>query len=151
MNALRTESPPLSATVPETRDSSSKIIFNLFNGPRTVTPSSGTVQKVLPGSEDVKQFVTGPTGSIRGIFSIPDPTINGNPSFLTGERVFRLSSSETNAIESVKTFAQSIYRARGILNTVQETVTRTRNGEVVTENVEDDRSCLLYTSPSPRD
>ena len=28
MNALRTESPPLSATVPGTRDSSSKIIFN---------------------------------------------------------------------------------------------------------------------------
>ena len=139
MNALKTESPPLSAVVPETRTSSSKIIFNLFNGPRTVTPESGTVQKILPGSEDVKQFVTGPTGSIRGIFSIPDPTVNGNPSFLTGERVFRLSSSETNAIENVRTFAQSIYRARGILNTVQETVTRTRNGEVVTENVEDDR------------
>ena len=139
MNALKTETPPLSATVPETRDSSSKIIFNLFNGARTVTPSSGTVQKILPGGEDMTQFVTGPTGSIRGIFKIPDPTVSGNPTFLTGERVFRLSSSATNAIESVKTFAQSIYRARGILNTVQETVTRTRNGEVTTENVEDDR------------
>ena len=139
MNALRTETPPLSATVPETRDSSAKIIFNLFNGPRTVTPASGTVDKILPGNEDMKQFVTGPTGSIRGIFSIPDPTVAGNPAFLTGERVFRLSSSETNAIENVRTHAQSIYRARGILNTVVETVTRTRNGEVVTETVEGNR------------
>ena len=83
MNALRTDTPPLSATVPETRDSSAKIIFNLFNGPRTVTPASGTVDKILPGNEDMKQFVTGPTGSIRGIFSIPDPTVFGNPPFLT--------------------------------------------------------------------
>ena len=81
-----------------------------------------------PGDEDNDRFVTGPTGRVSGIFNIPDPTVSGNPQFKTGDRVFRLTSSATNAIEEVRTFAEATYSAKGSLNVVQDTVTRTRDG-----------------------
>ena len=37
-------------------------------------------------------------GSLTGLFQIPDPNVAGNPQFQTGERLFRLTSSATNAV-----------------------------------------------------
>jgi len=125
---LTTTNPPSQAEVPVDRDTPSTLTVQLFNGTRTITPSSGTSIKLLPGDEDNDRFVTGPTGRVSGIFNIPDPTVSGNPQFKTGDRVFRLTSSATNAIEEVRTFAEATYSAKGSLNVVQDTVTRTRDG-----------------------
>jgi len=122
------------------RDSVLQFTMNIFTGPRTQEPESGKVRKLLPPGEDGSVFITGPTGKISGVFQIPDPTAPGNPAFKTGERLFRLTSSRINEAddvnnEGVETYAQAIYEARGFLNTVEETVTRTRNGEVWQEEV----------------
>ena len=122
------------------RDSVLQFTMNIFTGPRTQEPESGKVQKLLPPGEDGSVFITGPTGKISGVFTIPDPNAPGNPAFKTGERLFRLTSSRINEaddvnLEGVETYAQAIYEARGFLNTVEETVTRTRNGEVWQEEV----------------
>ena len=46
-------------------------------------------------------------GSLEGLFQIPDPNVAGNPKFQTGERLFRLTSSSTNATNpEPETFAQ---------------------------------------------
>ncbi len=136
---LTTTNPPTQAEVPTDRSTPSTLTVQLFNGTRTITPSSGTSIKLLPGDEDNDRFVTGPTGRVSGIFNIPDPTVPGNPQFKTGDRVFRLTSSATNAVESVRTFAEATYAAKGTLNVVQDTVTRTRDGILTRDQVSESR------------
>ena len=139
-NALLAQTnPPTQAEVPTDRNTPSTLTVNLFNGTRTITPESGTSIKVLPGDEESDRFVTGPTGSVSGIFNIPDPLTPGNPRFETGDRLFRLTSSPTNAVESVRTFAEAIYSAKGTLNVVQQTATRTRDGIITRDNVREER------------
>ena len=49
-------------------------------------------------------------GSLTGLFQIPDPNVAGNPQFQTGERLFRLTSSATNAVNpEPETFAHPIF------------------------------------------
>ena len=76
-------------------------------------------------------LVTSASGRIKGVFSIPDPKIKGNPKFRTGEISFRLTSSPTN-ITSVDpiTAGESNYQAVGVLRTEQETIIATRNAEI---------------------
>ena len=83
-----------------------------------ITPSGGS----LGGN-----IVTDANGAVSGTFAIPDPTNNSNPRWRTGERVFRLTSSSTDDRTSdVETSAEADYIARGILETVQETIISTR-------------------------
>ena len=67
----------------------------------------------------------------------------GNPAFKTGERQFRLTSSKINEADDVNLevlkHIESI-TARGFLNTIEETVTRTRNGQLFQEEVFEARS-----------
>ena len=94
-----------------------------------VTPTGGSAGGDL---------ITSAAGKISGIFSIPDPNTRGNPQFRTGDRVFRLTSSVTNATSpEPETFAQATYSATGILTTTQETFIATRNARVVTRSVEE--------------
>ena len=76
-------------------------------------------------------LVTSASGRIKGVFSVPDPKIQGNPKFRTGEISFRLTSSPTN-ITSVDpiTAGETNYQAVGVLRTEQETIIATRNAEV---------------------
>ena len=101
--------------------------FDKTNVSALVTPTGGSEGDTL---------VTTAAGKISGVFRIPDPNQNGNPRFRTGDRVFRLTSSQNNVVEpEPETFAQAIYSATGILNTVQETIIATRNARVEVRNV----------------
>ena len=84
-----------------------------------VTPTGGTA-----GSN----IVTDTNGTATGTFSIPDPNDNSNPRFRTGTRVFRLTSSSTNTDDrtAIATSAEADYSAKGMLDTVQETIISTR-------------------------
>ena len=64
----------------------------------------------------------------QSTFSIPDPNDNSNPRFRTGTRVFRLTSSSTNTNDrtAIATSAGADYSAKGMLETVQETIISTR-------------------------
>jgi hypothetical protein len=85
-------------------------------------------------------LTTDAAGNLSGVFAIPDPKVSGNPRFRTGERMFRLTSDINNSEESVETFAQALYSAKGILNTVQETIIATRNGRVETTDISQSRA-----------
>ncbi len=87
-----------------------------------ITPSSGA------------NLDTDNNGSVSGTFTIPDPTNNANPRWRTGTRVFRLTSSQNNASSDVETSAESDYVARGILETVQNTIISTREPQLVRTN-----------------
>lgn len=101
--------------------------FDKTNVTALVTPSGGS----LGGN-----LITSAAGKIEGTFAIPDPNVQGNSRFRTGDRVFRLTSSSVNAINpEPETFAQSIYSATGILSTIQETIISTRNARVEVRNV----------------
>ena len=100
--------------------------FDKTNVSNLVTPLNGSLGGAL---------ITSAAGKVVGTFLIPNPNVNGNPRFRTGDRQFRLTSDIQNRETNVETFAQAIYSATGILNTIQETIIATRNGRIVTNNV----------------
>ena len=106
-----------------------------------VTPTSAS------GQSDHQQNVKGGKmfsdggGSLTGLFQIPDPNVAGNPQFQTGERLFRLTSSNTNAVNpEPETFAQALFSSTGILRNIQEEILATRNGRIEVTNVSDTRT-----------
>ncbi len=91
-----------------------------------VTPNGGS----LGGN-----LVTDVNGAVSGTFAIPDPKVNSNPRWRTGQRVFRLTSSSANTLSSaVETSAEADYLAKGALETVQETIISTREPLTVRES-----------------
>ena len=116
------------------------IDIRLRGGTRLIDSSTGLERFAAPGATAGSALVSDAGGFLSGFFDIPDPNVAGNPVFETGDRTLRLSSSAENADESIETFAQANYSAKGILETKQETFTATRNGRVetreVTENVQ---------------
>ena len=98
-----------------------------------VTPASSTYSTVdTPIAES--PLVTTATGKVEGTFVIPDPKVDGNPQFNTGDLEFRLTSSNFNGMVSVETrpgtAGSAIYSAAGLLETQQETIIATRNAQV---------------------
>ena len=100
-----------------------------------ITPSGGS----LGGN-----LVTDANGSVSGTFAIPDPTVNSNPRWRTGDRTFRLTSSSTNSMDAaaVETAANAEYVARGLLNTVRDTIVSTREFRGVRTTVTDQQQVL---------
>ena len=97
-----------------------------------VTPTGGA----LGGN-----LVSDANGALSGSFAIPDPTVDANPRWRTGTRVFRLTSSSTNDLNSVvETSAEGDYTARGSLETVRETIVSTREPRIVRENTTENRT-----------
>lgn len=80
------------------------------------------------------------TGTIKGKFIIPDPKVDGNPKFKTGERVFRLTNSPAN--ENLPTVSRSDtkYTARGWVDVTQETFYSTRAFMESAEAIAGDRT-----------
>ena len=89
-------------------------------------------------------MVTDANGSVSGTFAIPDPTVNTNPRWRTGDRTFRLTSSSTNSMDAaaVETAADAEYVARGLLNTVRDTIVSTREFRGVRTTVTDQQQVL---------
>ena len=102
-----------------------------------VTPTGGA----LGGN-----LTTDNNGAVSGTFSIPDPTVNTNPRWRTGDRVFRLTSSSTNNSTDVETAAEADYVARGILETVQNTIISTREPQLVRQSTNETRSITRTTT-----
>lgn len=86
-----------------------------------------------------RRLLTDRRGSLRGAFYIPSPSDDANPRWETGERVFKLTVSETNQIglpgSTDSSNAQATFVASGVLERVQETVLSIRNADIVTETL----------------
>ena len=101
-------------------------IFPFFDGvdiSTYVTPTGSTAGAAL---------TTDAAGTASGIFALPTPTVDTNPRWRVGKRVFRLTSSSTNVKTEglVTTSAETDYTAKGLVQTVQGTVMSTRETTV---------------------
>jgi len=98
-----------------------------------VTPDGGS----LGGN-----LITDANGSVTGTFAIPDPKVDANPRWRTGQRLFRLTSSSTNSQTNsdVETAANAEYIARGLLETVRETILSSREARVEMRSVTENQS-----------
>ena len=65
-------------------------------------------------------LVTDINGNITLTFDIPQGT------FLTGEKLFRLTDSNTDSLSDVTTATELIFRAQGLLKTTEEGIVSTR-------------------------
>ena len=106
-----------------------------------VTPSGGS----LGGS-----LITDANGAVSGTFAIPDPKVDSNPRWRTGERVFKLTSSSTNAtdISLISTSAEAAYTASGVIETKQELIISTREAQVRRTTVNEDRTTTRSNTTS---
>ena len=127
-------------------------LYCFFDGQEVnkyITPLSGFTTDAADVSGVVQQespLITSATGKVQGIFSLPDPLIEGNPKFRTGEITFRLTSSTTDVrSKDPETAGNAIYQAVGILETEQETIIATRNATIATRSVSEDTA---FTSTS---
>ena len=107
-----------------------------------VTPSGGS----LAGNLN-----TDANGAVSGTFAIPDPNVDANPRWRTGKRVFRLTSSSTNAnlnSSDSATSAEADYSAKGLQETVREAIVSTREVRVIRRQVSDTRRITRSSSSS---
>ena len=110
-------------------------IFPFFDGVDVSTFVTPT------GSSAGAALTTNAAGTATGVFALPTPTVDANPRWRVGKRVFRLTSSSTNVKTEglVTTSAETDYTAKGMIQTVQGTVISTREATVqrVTANDSD--------------
>jgi len=101
-------------------------IFPFFDGVDISTYVTPT------GSSAGAALTTDAAGSASGVFALPTPTVDTNPRWRVGKRVFRLTSSSTNVKTEglVTTSAETDYTAKGLVQTVQGTVISTRETTV---------------------
>ena len=122
-----------------------------------VTPdASGAFGTTFGSFSDLDTPVAGSTlisdgrGDCRGVFSIPDPKISGNPQFPTGDIEFIITADPNNRqvgdgaseIVTRETYAEALYSAKGILDTQQETIISTRNAIVRTTELNESTETL---------
>ena len=102
--------------------------FDNINISSYVTPDGGSTGGNL---------VSDSNGAVSGTFAIPDPKVNANPRWRTGQRLFRLTSSSSNSLTNanVETAANVEYVARGLLETVRETILSSREARVEMRSV----------------
>ena len=92
--------------------------------------------------------VTDANGYVKGSFAIPDPNVDANPRWRTGQRVFRLTSSSTNSTDktAIATSAEADYEAKGLLNTMQGVNISTRETETIRTAVNERRQITNTSS-----
>jgi hypothetical protein len=83
-----------------------------------------------------RRLITDPRGSFKGAFFIPSGKESTNPKWATGRRVFKLTTSQTDAAatpgDTTTSSAQVTYEATGVLETSQETILSIRNADIET-------------------
>ena len=87
------------------------------------------------------RLITDEKGTLIGSYFIPDINTSVTaPSFETGTRSFRVTSSPVNSLSPADnpSSAESLYRAEGTINTFQEDVINVRNADIQRETFTDD-------------
>ena len=96
---------------------------------------------------DVK-LITDAVGAIYGSYFIPNPNVASNPTFETGKKTFKLTSSAVNSqIPGVtETTGEEVYEASGKLETIQETIETTRNAKITSETLTETKAVSQSTT-----
>ena len=113
-----------------------------------VTPDAGFSSADTPVAGS--QLVTDAIGRLVGTFVIPDPKIQGNPRFQTGEIEFVITSDSnnlqigdgTNELIPRSTYASTVWSSVGTLDTQQETIHAVRNATIKTSGVSESSTSI---------
>ena len=118
-------------------------LYAFFDGKNMsnfITPASSEFSNVDSPIEG-DPLITNGAGNVECAFRIPENNFAGQegvPKFKTGEVEFRLTSSSTNNKSVLPlTAGQTTYKSVGILETEQETITSTKNAEVIETELTD--------------
>ena len=99
-------------------------------------------------------IVTDSVGNAKGNFFIPDPKVEGNPKFSTGQIEFKLTTSPINGMVGTDKLPGSsgsvIFAASGLLETRQETIIATRNADVSRTSLSGETSFNTQSSNTQR-
>ena len=115
-----------------TNDGEGKVVVRLVAGKSSSSTTKTSIIK--PADIDPGVFITDGAGYVAGYFDLPDPNVEGNPKFESGIRQFRLQSAETTSL--AETIASASYSSTGVMRNMQETITSTRNAQVLTTSVQ---------------
>ena len=140
-------------SIPEVYTSTSKILnvdtFSLQLQPQGqyygyVAGGSMTLRGLTSGAEatlTVSRLVSDNVGTLIGSFFIPDSTFPENPEFTAGTKSLRFTSSPVNSLipGTLTTAVEKNYESSGVIETLQETIINTRNADIVTESLSDNR------------
>lgn len=86
------------------------------------------------------RLITDSIGVVIGSFFIPNPNVFGNPTFETGTKLFRITSSPSNSlIDSTITSAEEKFYSEGKINKVQENILSVRTVRTETQTVTESR------------
>jgi hypothetical protein len=93
------------------------------------------------------RLITDTIGVVIGSFFIPNPNVFGNPTFETGTKLFRITSSSSNSlVNSTITSAEEKFYSEGKINKVQENILSVRTVRTETQTVTESR---FETSTGP--
>jgi hypothetical protein len=103
-----------------------------------------TLRGLTSGAEatlTVSRLVSDNVGTLIGSFFIPDSTFPENPEFTAGTKSLRFTSSPVNSLipGTLTTAVEKNYESSGVIETLQETIINTRNADIVTESLSDNR------------
>ncbi len=111
--------------------------YGFINGSMTLRGQSSGAQATVTKSRLISDNV----GTLIGSFFVPDSTIAENPQFTAGNKSLRFTASPVNSLipGTISTAVEKNYESSGVLETIQETIINTRNAEIVTEELTDNR------------
>jgi len=103
------------------------------------TVAEHAIGSTVSGVVNTMPLITDSLGNISGTFALPNTNI---VRFRVGEKIFRLTDSSINSLVGgvANTAGNSVYEARGTIETRQEQINAVRNGEVVTDTVDQTQS-----------
>ena len=101
----------------------------------STTVAEHATGSTISASVNSMPMITNSLGQISGTFSLPNTS---SVRFRVGEKVFRMSDSSVNSLVPgvANTAGNAVYLAKGTLETRQEQINAVRNGEIVTNTVD---------------
>ena len=111
--------------------------YGFINGTMTLRGQSSGAEATVTATRLVSDNV----GTLIGSFYVPDGMVSENPQFTAGTKSLRFTSSPVNSLipGTLTTAVERNYESSGIIETIQETIINTRNAEIVTEDLTDNR------------
>ena len=96
--------------------------------------------------QDVR-LITDSTGTVIGSFFIPNPNIDVNPKFTSGEKVFKLTNSEQNSssAEILNSVSESKYLSVGSLQVIEDNIASIKNAKTIQKTLFGGSSSTSFT------
>ena len=110
------------------------VFFDGINVGNHVTPTSSTYG-MGAGTTKGTAIRSDNLGKISATFTIPN---SDEISFSTGEKSLKITDSASNG--TTTSAGSALYAASGSINVMQEEITSTRNGRIVTDELSEDRA-----------